>query len=152
MSKQVLAEGFAKRLNFAMQNAGFKSLSSKSGVSIMALTELTKHSRQICRKYLIGKTIPEPEALVKLAKKLNVSPGWLLFGDEANKNEENININSNLLAYILTHPQNPINQTKNVTPHVIPSDSEGSPSCKSNATSKRSLATARDDVLPGELP
>ena len=36
---------------------------------------------------------------------------------------------------------------KQVTPHVIPSGSEGSPSCNSNAT----LATARDDMLSGEL-
>lgn len=112
MSKQDLAAGFAQRLCQAMQKAGFQSTRSKFGVSVQALAELCQHSRQICHKYLMGESIPEPTTLVELAKRLNVSAGWLLFGEER-IDVDNINIHSNLLSYILIHPLNPINKEEN---------------------------------------
>src|SRR3990167_746522 len=113
MSKQALAEGFSQRLCQAMQNSGFLSTRSKSGVCVQALAKLTQHSRQICRKYLMGQSIPEPEVLIRLAKSLNVSAGWLLFGEELPQNAENIIIHTQLLAYILNHPMNPVRHEKN---------------------------------------
>jgi len=105
MEKIDLTKQFAHRLRDAMINAGFNSHRSTSGVSIHKLAEITGHSVQICRKYLRGEAIPEPIKLVEIAKKLKVSPGWLLFGDAYTAEhieKENIIINKNLLHYIFT--------------------------------------------------
>lgn len=95
---------FAGRLRDTLIAAGFYSPRSTSGVSIHKLAELTGYSLQICRKYLRGQAIPEPAKLSEIARKLHVSPGWLLFGDDDNcQNNNNITIRSNLLHYIFTH-------------------------------------------------
>jgi transcriptional regulator with XRE-family HTH domain len=105
MEKVDLTKQFAYRLRDAMINAGFNSQRSISGVSIHKLAEITGYSLQICRKYLRGEAIPEPFKLMEIASKLQVSPGWLLFGDACN--DENtkmgkIIISKNLLHYIFT--------------------------------------------------
>lgn len=105
MEKVDLTKQFAFRLRDAMLNAGFNSSRSTSGVSIHKLSEITGYSLQICRKYLRGEAIPEPTKLIDIAKKLKVSPGWLLFGDahdDLNHSEKNITISRNLLFYIFT--------------------------------------------------
>ncbi len=109
MSKHVLSAGFATRLHQAMISAGLQSSRSKSGVCIQSLTQLTSHSRQMCRKYLSGEALPEPHVLIKLAEALHVSPGWLLFGDlhAVTLKKEQIQISKPILHYILTHHQNP---------------------------------------------
>ncbi len=81
MEKVDLTQQFAYRLRDAMIAAGFNSQRSTSGVSIHKLAEITGYSVQICRKYLRGEAIPEPLKLVEIAERLNVSAGWLLFGD-----------------------------------------------------------------------
>jgi transcriptional regulator with XRE-family HTH domain len=106
MEKVDLTKQFAYRLRDAMIIAGFNSQRSISGVCIHKLAEITGYSLQICRKYLRGKAIPEPVKLVEIAAKLNVSPGWLLFGDNHNDSfmpEDRIVVNKNLLYYIFTH-------------------------------------------------
>jgi hypothetical protein len=107
MSKHALSTGFAQRLHQAMISAGFTSTRSKSGVCMHTLTQLTNHSRQICRKYLGGETLPEPHVVIKIATALNVSPGWLLFGDAPVTQTDNICISKSLLHYILTHELTP---------------------------------------------
>lgn len=105
MEKVDLTKQFAYRLRDAMIAAGFNSRRSTSGVCIHKLAEITGYSLQICRKYLRGEAIPEPIKLVEVAAKLNVSPGWLLFGDHHNDtplSEDKITINKNLLHYIFT--------------------------------------------------
>ncbi len=105
MEKIDLTKQFAYRLRDAMINAGYNSHRSTSGVSIHKLAEITGHSVQICRKYLRGETIPEPLKLIDIATHLNVSPGWLLFGDAYNdepKDADKIIISKNLLSYIFT--------------------------------------------------
>lgn len=84
MEKVDLTKQFADRLRAAMLAAGFPSQRSTSGVCIHTLAEITGHSVQICRKYLRGEAIPEPLKLVEISSKLNVSPGWLLFGTNDN--------------------------------------------------------------------
>jgi hypothetical protein len=108
MSKQVISAGFASRLHHAMISAGLQSSRSKSGVCIHSLTQLTQHSRQMCRKYLSGEALPEPHVLIKLAEALHVSPGWLLFGDlpATMLQKEQIQISKPILHYILTHHHN----------------------------------------------
>src|SRR3546814_19330151 len=84
MKKVDLTKQFAYRLRDAMIAAGFNSQRSTSGVCIHKLAEITGYSVQICRKYLRGEAIPEPVKLVEIAAKLQVSAGWLLFGDSHN--------------------------------------------------------------------
>lgn len=109
MIKQGISAGFALRLHQAMLRAGLSSSRSKSGVCIQSLTKLTGHSRQMCRKYLGGEALPEPQLLIKLAQALNVSAGWLLFGEMscAQPQKDHIQISKPILHYILTHQENP---------------------------------------------
>lgn len=105
MEKVDQIKQFASRLRDAMIAAGFNSQRSTSGVCIHKLAEISGHSVQICRKYLRGEAIPEPIKLIDIARKLKVSPGWLLFGDDHNdyKSASNIlAINKDLLHYIFT--------------------------------------------------
>ena len=105
MEKVDLTKQFAYRLRDAMLDAGFNSQRSTSGVSIHKLAEITGYSLQICRKYLRGEAIPEPVKLVEIASKLNVSAGWLLFGDshdDLGLEKEKICIHKNLLHYVFT--------------------------------------------------
>lgn len=93
---------FGKRLQSAMINAGFSSSRTPTGVSIQKLSEITANSLQICRKYLRDKAIPDIHTIVVIAKQLNVTPGWLLFG-EKNKcplHADDIVIDKSLLQYI----------------------------------------------------
>ncbi|ARB92439.1 helix-turn-helix domain-containing protein [Legionella longbeachae] len=103
MEKKNLAKQFADRLRDAMITAGYHSQRSTSGVCIHKLSEITGYSLQICRKYLRGEAIPEPIKLVDIAAKLQVSPGWLLFGDphhDQGVSQDKISINKNLLHYL----------------------------------------------------
>ena len=105
MEKVNLTKQFAYRLRDAMIAAGFNSQRSTSGVSIHKLAEITGYSVQICRKYLRGEAIPEPTKLVEIAQKLNVSPGWLLFGDSHNDpgiSKNNVSISRDLLHYMFS--------------------------------------------------
>lgn len=105
LEKIDLTKQFANRLRDAMIAAGFNSQRSTSGVCIHKLSEITGYSLQICRKYLRAEAIPEPLKLAEIAAKLNVSAGWLLFGDTDNApgmSQNKILISKNLLHYIFT--------------------------------------------------
>ncbi|WP_115711063.1 helix-turn-helix domain-containing protein [Legionella sainthelensi] len=104
MEKNHLAKQFADRLRDAMIAAGYNSQRSTSGVCIHKLSEITGYSLQICRKYLRGEAIPEPMKLIDIAATLQVSPGWLLFGDPLHAqglSQDKISISKNLLHYIV---------------------------------------------------
>lgn len=106
MEKVDLIKQFSYRLRDAMIAAGFASSRSTSGVDIHKLVEMTGYSSQICRKYLSGQVIPDPVKLKEIAAKLNVSPGWLLFGDSHSNTESvdnKITINKTLLHHIFSH-------------------------------------------------
>jgi len=106
MEKVDLIKQFSYRLRDAMIAAGYASSRSTSGVDIHKLVEMTGYSSQICRKYLSGQVIPDPVKLKALAAKLNVSPGWLLFGDSHSNTEavdNKITINKTLLHHIFSH-------------------------------------------------
>lgn len=106
MEKADFTKQFAIRLRDTMIAAGHHSERSTSGVNIHKLTEMTGYSPQICRKYLRGQVLPEPNKLVELASKLQVSPGWLLFGEALPETgleqPASITINKNLLHYLFT--------------------------------------------------
>ncbi len=106
MEKIDLIQEFSHRLRDAMIAKGYHSSRSTSGVDIHKLVEMTGYSPQICRKYLRGHVIPEPAKLTELAAKLDVSPGWLLFGDShsnAGIVENKVTISNDLLHYIFAH-------------------------------------------------
>ena len=101
MEKIELSQKFATRLHDSLIAAGHGSSRSATGVNIDALVNLSGHSAQICRKYLRGQAIPEPLKLAEISAKLNVSPGWLLFGDSPLENKnKNISLSKDLLHYI----------------------------------------------------
>lgn len=103
MEKIDLTKQFAHRLRDSLVAAGFGSQRSTSGVNIHKLTEITGYSPQICRKYLQGQALPDPAKLVDIAAQLQVSPGWLLFGDasdDANISSEKLTIRKSLMHYI----------------------------------------------------
>ncbi|TAL60849.1 MAG: XRE family transcriptional regulator [Legionella sp.] len=104
MEKVDLSKQFSYRLHEAMMAAGFHSPRSTSGINIHKLADITGYSVQICRKYLRGEAIPEPAKLVDIAAALQVSPGWLLFGDahdDSYSKNARLNISKELLHYIL---------------------------------------------------
>lgn len=106
MEKVDLIKQFSCRLRDAMVAKGYHSTRSTSGVNIHKLVAMTGNSPQICRKYLSGQVIPEPTKLAELAAKLDVSPGWLLFGDSHSNAavvENKITISKDLLHYIFSH-------------------------------------------------
>ena len=106
MEKANLAKQFSGRLRDAMLAARLSSTRSTSGVCIHKLAEITGYSMQICRRYLSGNAIPEPGKLMEIAEKLEVSPGWLLFGDNYCNSSvlaDNVIISKNLLEYIFTY-------------------------------------------------
>jgi len=118
MDKSSLNKQFALRLRDAMLKAGFNSHRSVSGVDVEKLAEITGYSIQICRKYLRGDATPDNVKLIEIAKKLNVSPGWLLFGEsnfDSQSNPNKLSISKKLLQYILTEAQALYNASANRT-------------------------------------
>ncbi|NDH08101.1 MAG: transcriptional regulator [Gammaproteobacteria bacterium] len=106
MSKNQLTAAFAERLRTSLINAGYSSKRSSSGVDVLRFAELIAHSPQICRKYLKGECIPEPQKLHEIATHLDIAPGWLMFGDSHAKidhQENKITINRNLLHHLFMH-------------------------------------------------
>lgn len=102
-----LTTQFAFRLRDAMLAAGFNSQRSASGVCIHTLAEITGYSVQICRRYLRGEAIPEPAKLLEIASRLQVSPGWLLFGDQQKplRAPQDITLSKKLLHYVFKKAQ-----------------------------------------------
>jgi transcriptional regulator with XRE-family HTH domain len=103
MEKIDLTKQFACRLRDSLIAAGFNSERSTSGVDIHKLAEITGYSPQICRKYLRGHALPEPQKLVEIAVALRVSPGWLLFGDshsDSHQSSDKITMSIILAQYI----------------------------------------------------
>jgi hypothetical protein len=106
IEKTDLIKQFSERLRDALIAAGYASSRSMSGVDIQKFAEMAGHSPQICRKYLRGQVIPEPSKLSQIAMTLQVSPGWLLFGDSHSQSlhqENKITISQDLLHYIFMH-------------------------------------------------
>jgi transcriptional regulator with XRE-family HTH domain len=102
MTDNLFNFAFAQRLKSAMIKAGMNSQKSTSGIDIIKLSEKIGHSVQICRKYLKGEALPEPSKVVLIAAVLNVSPGWLLFGEKSNSSfRDEIVMRKEIFEYIL---------------------------------------------------
>lgn len=94
---------FSYRLIKAMQERGYQTTRSPSGVCMRTLSEIVGASEQICRRYVRGDALPEYDKVIRIALNLQVSPGWLLFGEENNiVVRQEMLIDDDLLYYILT--------------------------------------------------
>ncbi len=97
---------FSKRLNALLQKEGYVSNRSKAGIEIGQLAKVAGVSYQMARKYALGMALPDYHIIPKIAKWLNVSPSWLLFGENEFvipeiKSTSLIEIETELLRYIL---------------------------------------------------
>jgi transcriptional regulator with XRE-family HTH domain len=122
MEKNKLINQFAERLRVSLIDGDYGSNRSAYGVNVNKFARMVGYSPQICRRYLRGEAIPEPNKLAEIAKELKVSPGWLLFGDchTSNSDDENkITINKDLLHYIFTHANN-LYSSENTQREMLP--------------------------------
>ena len=106
MNKNNITASFAERLRTSLINAGYQSSRTASGAHVIRFAQAIGYSPQICRKYLRGEAIPEPQKLYEIAAHLNVAPGWLLFGDSHAKEDlqtNKITISKNLLHHLFKH-------------------------------------------------
>ncbi len=122
MEKGKLILQFADRLKTSLIKAEYSSNRSPYGVDINKFAKMTGYSPQICRRYLRGEAIPEPNKLAEIASELKVSPGWLLFGDSHSSkvdDEHKITISKDLLHYIFTHANN-LYTNENTQKDILP--------------------------------
>lgn len=97
-------EDFSKRLIDAMKSNGYIASRSPSGICIQTLSKFAGASEQICRRYIRGDALPDYEKVKDIAQNLNVSAGWLLFGEQnvADLQSQTKPVDEGLLHYILT--------------------------------------------------
>lgn len=81
---QLLAS-FSNRLVSALKERGLSSSRSSSGVKVAELSLAINCSSQMARRYALGKALPDYETILAMSSWLDVSPGWLLFGDEGRR-------------------------------------------------------------------
>ncbi|OGT38523.1 MAG: hypothetical protein A3F11_04520 [Gammaproteobacteria bacterium RIFCSPHIGHO2_12_FULL_37_14] len=106
MGRSDFVINFSKRLNSLLQKEGYFSNRSKAKVQIRQLAIAADVSYQMARKYTLGLALPDYSIIPKMAKWLNTSPSWLLFGENESmpskhKPSSSIEIESELLKYIL---------------------------------------------------
>lgn len=95
---------FSNRLIHAMKSSGHLATRSPSGICIQTLATFASASEQICRRYIRGDALPDYERVISIANHLNVSSGWLLFGEpeQIGANHQRNSIDDHLLHYILS--------------------------------------------------
>jgi transcriptional regulator with XRE-family HTH domain len=105
MERSTFIQDFSQRLIKALQDKGYSSSRSKSGIEMSELAKIAGVSYSMARKYVLGVALPDYHLIPKIAHWLNVSPGWLLFGEELSfshlKSSTAIEIETELLRYIL---------------------------------------------------
>lgn len=106
MERVEFAINFSKRLIHVMQNKGFGSERSKAGIRVKKLAEVTGCSYQMARKYALGEAMPELHIIHIIAQWLDISAGWLLFGEKEiitpdRKSVTLIEIEAEILQYVL---------------------------------------------------
>lgn len=95
---------FSNRLTDAMKSNGYTASRSPSGICIQTLSKFAGASEQICRRYIRGDALPDYDKVKDIAQNLNVSAGWLLFGEQnvAELQSQTKTVDEDLLHYILT--------------------------------------------------
>ena len=92
---------FGARLQLAMIQKGFSSNRSPYGVDVTHLSKITQHSPQICRKYLKNTVLPSFDTIMRLSEALDVSPGWLLFGQVTSRHKDLVSLSPALLRSVI---------------------------------------------------
>lgn len=102
-----------------MQEKGHISDRSRAGVKLDQLAEVCGCTPQMVRRYVLGEALPDIDITVRIAQWLDVTPGWLLFGDNRPvlnfiPYTDHIHIEADVLEYILlkTAPLYNLNQEK----------------------------------------
>lgn len=90
---------FSNRLIGAMKSKDYITSRASSGICIETLARIAGASEQICRRYVRGDALPDYEKIKNIARSLNISPGWLLFGEESTSIPKQVD--DDLLHYIL---------------------------------------------------
>jgi len=107
MVMAIMSEGkyknFSNRLIEALKSNGHVATRSPNGICIPTLSNFAGASEQICRRYIRGDALPDYEKVMNIAQSLNVTPGWLLFGEKENNSSQNLELDDNVLHYILKH-------------------------------------------------
>lgn len=95
---------FSNRLLNAMKANGYTASRSPNGICMRTLAEFAGASEQICRRYIRGDALPYHDKLLAIATALNVSPGWLLFGEDVpvETTHHSNSMDDDLLHYILS--------------------------------------------------
>jgi len=83
-------QDFSKRLMEAMKAKGYLASRSPKGICIQTLAQFAGASEQICRRYVRGDALPDYEKITKIAHSLQISPGWLLFGEQSIPTENSL--------------------------------------------------------------
>src|SRR3990167_7030253 len=98
---------FSTRLIDAMKLNGHTASRSPNGVCMRALAEFAGASEQICRRYVRGAALPDYDKVINIAACLNVSPGWLLFGEQEQSSviPQSNTIHDDLMHYIIDRSQ-----------------------------------------------
>ena len=95
-------KAFSNRLIEAMKAKGHAASRSPSGICMQTLAQFAGASEQICRRYIRGDALPDYDKIISIAHHLQVSPGWLLFGEVLpSPNQQNKQNEEALLHYIL---------------------------------------------------
>lgn len=95
-------KNFSNRLIDAMKSNGHTASRSPNGICMTTLAKFAGASEQICRRYIRGDALPDFEKVTSIAASLNVSAGWLLFGEEKPvTTHQPKSIDDDLLHYIL---------------------------------------------------
>src|SRR6476620_6840684 len=82
MERSGFVAKFSKRLTTLLQDKGYISNRSKAGIEITQLAKVAGVSYQMARKYTLGMALPDYHIIPKIAKWLDVSPSWLMFGEK----------------------------------------------------------------------
>lgn len=118
MDRFQFSQKFARRLSQVMERAGHYSMRKNSSLDVTLLAKVAGCSYQMARRYLLGEALPEIYVVLKIAKWLMVSPGWLLFGDNDHlisndKTLSHVEIDLGLLKYILIKSDDLFSYTEN---------------------------------------
>lgn len=106
MERKKFLQNFSRRLTSRIIECGYGASRSSSKIDIQKLSEVSGCSYQMARKYALGEALPELNILVEIAKWLNISASWLLFGEEDRnlpqpRSGAFIEIECDLLKYII---------------------------------------------------
>lgn len=109
-------KAFANRLCHALKEKGHASRTAAAGVKVAPLAGACRCSKQMARKYALGEALPDATSVLLIAQWLEVSPGWLLFGENpaqssGDRHTELVGIDYKRLTYILSHTASLFSQT-----------------------------------------